>query len=202
MILTDDQRAEFTAQWLAGTSLVNMSADFDCSLTTISRTAAELGLERRGPGPRLLGSEIGSRIAELWNTGVPASGIALALNMTKNAVIGKARRMHLCNRPSPIIRYGVPSAPRGPRVPKPLPELAAIPRVPVVREPIRAPVPLPLAPIVAQPMRGTCQWVLTLRPALFCDQPAVAFRRDGSVCPEGAVWCRIHRHQVYSGAAA
>jgi hypothetical protein len=160
-------------------------------------------------------------IREMWTAGLTCPAIARVFSYrgaTPNAIIGQVHKMGLplraAQRPwarGAKIRSGggrvtVELPPPVPRPdPGPLPALIDPSRPPVVREPIRAPVPLPLAPIVVQPMRGTCQWVLGLRPgtlALMCDAPAVAFRRDGSVCPEGAVWCRDCRAKVYQRAAA
>lgn len=38
----------------------------------------------------------------LWNDGVPTSEIGRRLGVTKNAVVGKAHRLGLAKRPSPI----------------------------------------------------------------------------------------------------
>ena len=43
-------------------------------------------------------------LTELWNQGVPASEIGRRLGVTKNAVVGKAHRLGLPRRESPIGR--------------------------------------------------------------------------------------------------
>ncbi len=47
-----------------------------------------------------------SRLTELWADGVSASLIAKEMELGKNAVIGKAHRLELPRRPSPILRNG------------------------------------------------------------------------------------------------
>jgi GcrA cell cycle regulator len=48
-----------------------------------------------------------ARLRELWAQGLSASQIATELRVTRNAVIGKAHRLGLAGRPSPI-RQGEP----------------------------------------------------------------------------------------------
>ena len=45
-----------------------------------------------------------SRLKELWDQGLPTAQIGKLLNFTKNAVVGKAHRIGLERRPSPIRR--------------------------------------------------------------------------------------------------
>ncbi len=68
------------------------------------------------------------RIAELtrlWNEGLATSEIGKRLGISKNAVVGKAHRLHLSARPSPIRRVIMRSA--MPRPPRPLAEPRALP---------------------------------------------------------------------------
>lgn len=44
------------------------------------------------------------QLEKLWSAGKSASEIATELKCSRNAVIGRARRMNLDSRPSPIIR--------------------------------------------------------------------------------------------------
>jgi GcrA cell cycle regulator len=63
------------------------------------------------------------RIAELtklWNDGLATSEIGKRLGISKNAVVGKAHRLHLSARPSPIRRVMMRSV--LPRPPRPLAE--------------------------------------------------------------------------------
>ena len=44
-----------------------------------------------------------ARLSELWLGGVSARLIAIDMNLSKNAVVGKAHRLELAGRPSPIL---------------------------------------------------------------------------------------------------
>ena len=48
-----------------------------------------------------------SELRELWDQGLPTSQIGRILSFTKNAVVGKAHRIGLERRPSPIRRTAV-----------------------------------------------------------------------------------------------
>lgn len=68
-----------------------------------------------------------ARLTELWLDGVSAGQIGNDLGVSKNAVVGKAHRMRLPGRPSPILR-NVPraTAPVAPAPPQPNPNPAPI----------------------------------------------------------------------------
>ena len=94
----------------------------------------------------------------MWEKGLTASQIAEELGgVSRNAVIGKAHRLGLQSRPSPV---KAADAPRKPAVPprKPAPETAAL-AAPVAAQPAPqpaaaphpAPVAAPAAPVAAQP---------------------------------------------------
>jgi hypothetical protein len=56
------------------------------------------------------------RLRQLWASGVPAAQIAAAIGASKHGVLGKARRLSLALRGSPIVRHAAPRprpAPRG-----------------------------------------------------------------------------------------
>ncbi len=115
-----------------------------------------------------------ARLRALWAEGHSTAEIGRRISVSKNAVVGKAHRLGLEPRPSPIRRGGEgslaprPAAPRravGPTLP-PLPA-AALPVLPVpaverpavataaavVREPAPAPVPV-AAPAAPAPVRA------------------------------------------------
>ena len=48
-----------------------------------------------------------ARLRELWDQGLPTAQIGKLLGLTKNAVVGKAHRIGLERRPSPIRRTAV-----------------------------------------------------------------------------------------------
>ena len=58
-----------------------------------------------------------SELTKLWNDGLSTAEIGKLLGISKNAVVGKAHRLRLAARPSPIRRMAVrPATPRVPRV--------------------------------------------------------------------------------------
>lgn len=70
-----------------------------------------------------------SELTRLWGEGLTTSEIGKRLGISKNAVVGKAHRLHLAARPSPIKRTGprpavfrttvkLPGQPRAPRAPR------------------------------------------------------------------------------------
>jgi GcrA cell cycle regulator len=65
-----------------------------------------------------------SDLTRLWDSGHSASHIGKVLGVSKNAVIGKAHRLKLPPRPSPIRRSP------GPRIPKPAPMAKRTPKLP------------------------------------------------------------------------
>ncbi len=95
-------------------------------------------------------------LTRLWNEGLTTSEIGKRLGISKNAVVGKAHRMHLSARPSPIKRSARPALPR-PHMPVPR---TAVP----VSRPTSAK-PMTAAPLVRkQPQRVVelsnqgCRW--------------------------------------------
>ncbi|MDJ0611877.1 MAG: GcrA family cell cycle regulator [Kiloniellales bacterium] len=78
-------------------------------------------------------------LTKLWDAGYTASHIGKLLGVSKNAVVGKAHRLKLASRPSPI-RSG-PSVPRlrtpAPKVRRPALEVVAKPAPRPARTPRR-----------------------------------------------------------------
>jgi GcrA cell cycle regulator len=66
-----------------------------------------------------------AELTRLWQDGLSTSEIGKRLGISKNAVVGKAHRLHLAARPSPIRRGVGLRAPR----PAPRPRRTAPPRV-------------------------------------------------------------------------
>ncbi|MCK5446371.1 MAG: global cell cycle regulator GcrA-like protein [Rhodospirillaceae bacterium] len=86
-----------------------------------------------------------SQLTDLWDTGLPTSAIGKKMGITKNSVIGKARRMGLPARPSPI-RMGGPS--RRKRAPKKA--------IKIKKEIILRPKDIPLVPLID--LGNGCPW--------------------------------------------
>ena len=132
-----------------------------------------------------------SELRRLWDEGHVTAEIGRRLGVTKNAVVGKAHRLELPHRPSPIRRGERPASEPAPR-PKAAPSVLALPAAALQAAPVLPPPPPP--PIAAAPARRglpqPCCWPLGEpgRPGFrFCD--AVA---DG-----GKPYCGEHRALAY-----
>lgn len=140
-------------------------------------------------------------LRQLWAEGHSTAEIGRRMGISKNAVVGKAHRLNLAARPSPIRRApGQAPAPRAPRL-APRPAMPRpMPMLPVVR-PAGADRPVPLAPRPAQvsppprpaPLRlgnATCCWPIG-EPGTpgfrFCTSPAIA----------GKPYCEEHAAVAY-----
>jgi GcrA cell cycle regulator len=105
-------------------------------------------------------SERITELTRLWNEGLSTAEIGKALGISKNAVVGKAHRLRLSSRPSPIRRMAMrPYAPRV-RAPKPaapsLPTMVAAIAKPAAERP--APEREPQEPRVLQLSNQRCMW--------------------------------------------
>lgn len=144
------------------------------------------------------------QLRALWAEGLSINEIGRRMKMSKNAVIGKAHRLKLAARPSPIRRGGEPKVAKARPVPKPaatLPPLEVV--VPEVRRTnygdlvpavgrgaYRAALAAPTLPDVAaapvaRPVAvgpsSACCWPLSDgRPWLFCEAASAPGR---SYCP-------------------
>ncbi|MGE4482353.1 GcrA family cell cycle regulator [Acidocella sp.] len=130
-----------------------------------------------------------ARLRALWAEGLSTAEIGRRLNISKNAVVGKAHRLSLPARPSPIRRTTGEATPRpttpkrtqGPTLP-PLPASVSAP-VPVLRA--IAPAPKP-----QQPRALPCCWPIGEpgRPGFhFCNAAAVT----------GKPYCEEHAAIAY-----
>jgi GcrA cell cycle regulator len=122
------------------------------------------------------------QLSSLWDTGLSAQAIGREMGLSKNSIVGKARRLKLTPRPSPIkLRDGgpivhVPPAPKTtlPGFDAPGPAAAK----PAVVAPVR--VPQPAVPVYARVM--PCQYIAGGRPFVMCRAPSIP----------GRPYCREH----------
>ena len=97
------------------------------------------------------------QLKTMWERGLTASQIADELGgVSRNAVIGKAHRLGLQSRPSPVKANETPkkAAPPPPRKPAPVPEVEAArpaPQAAPAPAPVRAPAPAPVSAAPAAP---------------------------------------------------
>ena len=153
-----------------------------------------------------------ARLRQLWDEGHSTAEIGRRLGVTKNAVVGKAHRLSLPPRPSPIRRGPAQAAaqPRrvtGPTLPQlgtpaehaPAPERVPSPEHAAERTPERVAAPEPvravrpaLRPVLA-PRAGrvsACCWPIGepgTRAFHFCDDPAMT----------GRPYCETHALLAY-----
>ena len=88
------------------------------------------------------------QLTRLWSEGLSTAEIGKRLGISKNAVVGKAHRLHLNSRPSPIKRVGPrPAIVRQPtHVRQPAPAMASAP----------APQPAPMR--IVELSSQACRW--------------------------------------------
>lgn len=127
------------------------------------------------------------QLRKLWDEGLSAAQIGLRLRTSKNSIVGKAHRIGLPPRVSPIVRKVEPGPSYTPRVRsrptlQPLPSLQHPAPLPVPPEPDRIPRKLAPSPFL------TCQWITTdNRPWLFC----------GATTTDGSAYCSEHDARCY-----
>jgi GcrA cell cycle regulator len=139
------------------------------------------------------------RLRSLWSEGHSTAEIGRRMGISKNAVVGKAHRLNLSARPSPIRR--VPGQPAAPRAPRPAPMRAVerpafiarafsvVGQAPALRP---APAPRPVAPPPPPPRlsSASCCWPIG-EPGKagfrFCSERALATKP----------YCEAHAAQAY-----
>ncbi|HEY1491378.1 MAG TPA: GcrA family cell cycle regulator [Steroidobacteraceae bacterium] len=114
--------------------------------------------------------------ARLWNEGLSARLIGLAVGCSKGAVVGFARRSGLTARTSPIVRRVEEVTPPAPKV------------VPRVRR-VAPPAPAPAAAPGFVPRVRRCQFIEG-------DDPRTW--RMCNAATEGGAWCPQHRARVFA----
>ena len=129
------------------------------------------------------------RLRTLWSEGLSTAEIGRRLNISKNAVVGKAHRLNLAARPSPIRRTPGEATPR--QVP---PKRTQGPTLPPLSASVSAPMPVLRAIIPPtksqQPRTAPCCWPIGEpgRPSFhFCTAAAIA----------GKPYCEEHAAIAY-----
>ncbi len=134
-----------------------------------------------------------ARLRALWDEGHSTAEIGRRMAITKNAVVGKAHRLTLPPRPSPIRREAVVAA--EPRRPVPRPPMAQeAPTEPAVAQPAAATRPAPAFRPVAAPRPGprvsTCCWPIG-------DPGTPSFRFCDAEAASGKPYCAEHVQLAY-----
>lgn len=148
--------------------------------------------------------EADDRLRALWAAGWTTLAIAARLGISKNSVIGRARRLGLPGRASPI-KGAAPTKPRTPRAvrpasPKPARDTAPKPRPrpepevraerPAIVAPVASPLPFRLA--VIPPSRSCC-WPIG-------EPRTPEFRFCEGVSVPGKSYCAEHCRIAYQTA--
>lgn len=151
------------------------------------------------------------QLNKLWSEGMSITEIGKILGMTRNAVVGKAHRLGLAKRPSPIARAPGPrpAAQPAPAAQPTRPVVAPAPAAAVSAPVVEAPVvtPKPALPVMPQPVRPrpapafratrvangpACRWPIG-------DPKSPDFHFCGSPSIEGKPYCEKHCAMAYSG---
>lgn len=124
-------------------------------------------------------------LRELWTTGLSAAEIGRRIGVSKNAVIGKRKRLDLPPRPSPLQRIYVKRESK----PKVAGKVTLAP-LPSVERPVKvAPTPKPAAPAVYKRIVSCC-WPI--------GHPGTAsFRFCGEQSDPGRPYCLEHAKLAY-----
>jgi GcrA cell cycle regulator len=152
-----------------------------------------------------------NRLRALWDEGHSTAQIGYRMGKTKNAIVGRAHRMGLVSRPSPIINAG------GPRAPRPL---ARATRERAVRLPALASIAAVVAPRVEGRARQEAQHArvsVVAQPLQVEEAPRVVFKpRKPTACcwptgegkgirfeceavaRPGKPYCGFHHAQAYT----
>lgn len=135
------------------------------------------------------------QLRALWAEGHSTAEIGRRMGVTKNAIVGKAHRLDLSGRPSPIRRpetAGAPAAPRRKPVRVEAPAIPAVVQAPPPPPPQAAPAPVAVATVRHFPrasMRSCC-WPI--------GEPGTRdFRFCGAEAASGKPYCTDHAAVAY-----
>jgi GcrA cell cycle regulator len=199
---TTAQSTQFAALWRSGVPYDAIQAAMEISRWTLQKWRKALDLTPRYSGWIVHTPEVIERdrqLTQLWAEGHSIREIGRRMGITPNAVVGRAHRMELPARPSPIKRLGyVPPKRirRAPRVtlaapdtkPPPCPSQAS---AAAVVQGLAPPVPQPVAP--SRPHAKSCIWAGgKSRPWVCCDARAL----------RGSLFCLEHHQRCTQGTIA
>ena len=139
------------------------------------------------------------RLKALWAEGHSTAEIGRRMGISKNAVVGKAHRLSLSARPSPIRRDPAESRPASTRAPRPAPARAMLPPPIAVPSTAVAPPVAAGAPLLTQ---SAPRVFSRLGAARNCCWPigepgAPGFRFCASVAASGKPYCTEHAAVAY-----
>ena len=126
--------------------------------------------------PELIGE-----LTRLWTEGLSTAEIGKRLGVSKNAVVGKAHRLHLSTRPSPIRRMGLRTA---------MPRIARPRLAPILGSGASLPAPAPEPRKVVELSNQACRWPIGHpgdKDFHFCTDRAVV----------GKPYCEQHANMAY-----
>jgi len=139
-----------------------------------------------------------TRLRELWDEGHPTAEIGRRLGITKNAVVGKAHRLELPGRPSPIRGDGM-AGPRAKTKKLPAPRHADLMAAqPLPRTPAAPALPPPVLARPAEPRQRTVR----AGPSQQCCWPVgepgrAGFRFCDAPVPHRVTYCDEHARLAY-----
>jgi GcrA cell cycle regulator len=141
------------------------------------------------------------RLRELWDEGHSTTEIGRRLGVSKNAIVGKAHRLDLAARPSPIKR-GASSGSQPARQPRAVPKLAdMVPLPSCAPTPSQAASPARREPRPARAPRVEPRNLVVSRTQTCCWPIGTPGHRDFRCCDAPALvgkpYCEDHANQAY-----
>ena len=132
----------------------------------------------------------------LWSAGLSTAEIGRRLGISKNAVVGKAHRLDLSPRPSPIRRQE-----RDPSAPPPAPRAVGPTLAPLPSRPAPAPQAATPAPKPSLPRRLTAVATPVVRVSACCwpigEPGKPSFHFCDAVALQGKPYCADHAQLAY-----
>lgn len=142
--------------------------------------------------------DIIDRLKALWAEGISTAEIGRRIGVSKNAVVGKAHRLSLAARPSPIRRV-----PAGQAVKRPLVRRVMGPTLPTLAPPVleREPPPRPAPPVASAPVLRTVSRAPGGRLVACCWPIGEPGTKSFSFCDDGSLpgkpYCAAHAALAY-----